>query len=726
MRLKFYFCLKGGCIQCCLCAIFISPIFSAGNDAAIMMWSGMTKQIVLMNTLMKKTQLALILGLMLVAATPGTARPDNVILILADDLGWVDTSLDGSVGDFYETPNLERLAEAGIRFSQAYAASPLCSPTRASILTGQNPARLGITAPRGHLRNSQKTYPTLPGNAAPDSRSVSVTSADVLDNTLPSLGKRVKAAGYATGHFGKWHLGYPHYSPLEHGFDVDIPHFAGPGPAGNFVAPWNFPELDARHPGEHIEDRMAEEAVAWMEEQVRSGERFYMHYWQFSVHAPFDAKPELVKKYREKANGDRSKSPTYAAMVESMDDAIGTLMDAVVRLDIADETAIIFYSDNGGNSYNGIRETDINGEEYVVEPTSNGPLRGGKATIYEGGVRVPAIFYWPGVTPRDARSDALIQTTDLYPTILSLLGIRPPQDHPLDGFDITPALRGEDWERPTGMITYFPHAPKVPDWLPPSISLHDGDWKLIRVFHHGETINQHGYKLYNLRDDLGEQKNLAARYPERVRAMDQKIQDFIESAEVLTPKANPNFDPAQYRPEQIGVQPGGLRIGASREQRIARITGQKAQSGSAKLDRAPIGKEALDGWTVSRPATMGLRKANGALVFDSTAGDPWMSYSFAKTFASGAPYTLKFEVKSGSPGALRIYPSASTHSGFRAKDLHLVNVSEADRWIKLDVELETASDLNAIRISPVNRSGVSRFRNIRLEDSSGQIVVELD
>jgi arylsulfatase A-like enzyme len=675
---------------------------------------------------MKKTQLALILGLMLVAATPGRAKPDNVILILADDLGWVDTSLEGSVGDFYETPNLERLAEAGIRFSQAYAASPLCSPTRASILTGQNPARLGITAPRGHLRNSQKTQPSLPGGAAPDSRSVSVTSADVLDNTLPGLGKLVKAAGYATGHFGKWHLGYPPYSPLEHGFDVDIPHFAGPGPAGNFVAPWNFPLLDYRHPGEHIEDRMAEEAVAWMEEKVRAGERFYMHYWQFSVHAPFDAKPELVEKYRRKAKGDQTKSPTYAAMVESMDDAIGTLMDALVRLDIAGDTAVIFYSDNGGNSYNGIPETDVNGEAYVVEPTDNGPLRGGKATIYEGGVRVPAIFYWPGVTPADARSDALIQSTDLYPTILSLLDIRPPQDHPVDGFDITPALRGEDWERPAGLLTYFPHAPKVPDWLPPSISLREGDWKLIRVFHHGETIDQHGYKLYNLRDDLGERTNLAARYPERVAAMDQKIQDFIESAEVLTPKANPNFDPAQFKPEQIGIQPGGLRVGGSRAQRIARITGQKAQAGPAKLDRAPKGGKTLEGWTVPRPATMGLYKENGALVFDSTAGDPWMAYQLPRVLESGAAYTLKFEVKSDSPGGLRIYPGASTHSGFRAKDLHLANVPQADRWIELGVELETASGLSAIRISPVNRPGVSRFRNIRLEDSSGQVVAELD
>ncbi|NMC21640.1 MAG: sulfatase-like hydrolase/transferase, partial [Thermogutta sp.] len=302
----------------------------------------------------------------------------NLILILADDLGWSDTTLFGTT-KLYQTPNLERLARRGILFTRAYAASPLCSPTRASIVTGMHPARVGITEPSCHLPQVLLKPVARPA-AAPTEKAAVVQGATRLDTSYVTLAERLKAAGYATAHFGKWHLGREPYSPLEHGFDSDIPHWFGPGPAGSYLAPWKFPAFRERVPGEHIEDRMSDEAVAWLESH--KDQPFFLNYWQFSVHAPFDAKQELIEKYRRLIDpGSPQRCPTYAAMVQSLDENVGKILDAVDRLGLSPNTAIIFFSDNGGNMYN-----QVDG----VVPTSNAPLRGGKATVYEGGIRVPA------------------------------------------------------------------------------------------------------------------------------------------------------------------------------------------------------------------------------------------------------------------------------------------------------------------------------------------------
>lgn len=486
-------------------------------------------------------------------ASPGKM---NVVLILADDLGWSDCTLYGTTS-LYETPNLERLAARGLTFTRAYSASPLCSPTRASIMTGQTPARNGHTAPVHHT-GDVRLAASVQDRAPAGNKALMCVSASRLDTIIPTLGRLIKAEGYATAHFGKWHLGHPPYSPLEHGFDIDIPHWPGPGPAGSFVAPWRYPAFSENYPGEHIEDRMAEEAASWMQ-SLDADQPFYMQYWQFSVHAPFDAKDELMDYYRPKIDTTQAqRSYTYAAMVHSLDDAVGTLLDEIDRLGIADRTAIIFLSDNGGNMYNGIVETTPSGEEYVTTPTCNAPLRGGKATMFEGGIRVPGVVVWPGITQAGTMTDAMIQTTDLYPTILNLLGIALPEDHVVDGVDFTPALQGKRWQREP-MFTYFPHAPGVPDWLPPAVAVHSGDWKLIRLFHQGEN-QAHDYLLYNLKDDIGERNNLASRHPRRVRRMDALIQAHLDDANAVVPIPNPDFDSAQYRPENVGVQQGGLRV----------------------------------------------------------------------------------------------------------------------------------------------------------------------
>ncbi|MBN2451007.1 MAG: sulfatase, partial [Lentisphaeria bacterium] len=400
------------------------------------------------------------------AAAP--RRPPNIVLILADDLGWADTGFTGS--PLYRTPNVERLAKRGVYLPNAYSASPLCSPTRASIMTGQNPARTGFTTPAGHV-GPEILEPALQNRAPATRRQLECTSVTRLSTEYYTLAEALKDSGYATGHFGKWHLGREPYSPLQHGFDVDIPHWPGPGPAGSFVAPWKFPDFKERVPGEHIEDRMGDEAVAFME--AHRGQPFYLNYWQFSVHAPFDAKKELVDAYRGRIVPDaEQRSPTYAAMVHSLDDNVGKVLNALDRLGIADDTVVIFYSDNGGNMYDEIDGTT---------PTSNAPLRGGKATLYEGGIRIPALVVWPGVVEGGTRNEALVQSEDLYPTILAMTGARGRAGQPCDGRSMVPALQGERALRDT-VFCFFPHSPHIPDWQPAAVCARRGDWKLIRIF----------------------------------------------------------------------------------------------------------------------------------------------------------------------------------------------------------------------------------------------------
>ena len=503
-----------------------------------------TKIVVNMN-MKKYILLTLIFSACFGAFAERPAKKMNVVFILADDLGWSDTELYGQT-KLYETPNLLRLAEQGCTFNRAYANSPLCSPTRASFLTGQTPARHGSTQPRHHTK-TVALKAELAKRTHPSAKALPVASATRLDTNFPTIGKMMKQAGYATGHFGKWHLGPEPYSPLEHGFDKDIPHHTGAGPGKSFVAPWSLQHIKEDYPGQHIEDRMAEESIKWLD-TLADDQPFYMNYWMFSVHAPFDAKEELIEKYRESIDPNNpQRSATYAAMVHSLDDAIGSLLDEIERKGIADNTVIIFTSDNGGNMYSEIAD------DGGAVPTSNTPLRGGKASMYEGGVRVPCVVVWPGVTTPGSRSDEMIQTSDFYTTILQGMGIALPENHVVDGIDIRPALQGETLER-KGIFTYFPCLVPVPEWLPPSVSVHSGKWKLIRVFHGGEN-GQHDYKLYDLSEDIGEAKNLASAYPEVVQTLDQLIEEYLADAGAVTPMPNPDFNPQLFDPEAIGKRP---------------------------------------------------------------------------------------------------------------------------------------------------------------------------
>ena len=498
----------------------------------------------------------LLLSVFAIKLAAANDRP-NIVFILADDLGWSDTTLYGGT-KYYKTPNLERLSKRGMVFTRAYAASPLCSPTRASIMTGQSPARIGITTPDCHLpvvRMKETVQPKAP----PFRKSLMCISATRLDTNYYTLAKAFKADGYATGHFGKWHLGPEPYSPLQQGFDVDLPHWSGPGPAGSYVAPWKFPvkiNFLPRTPDEHIEDRMADEAVKWMD--ANKNHPFFLNYWQFSVHAPFNAKSSLIEKYRAMMNtNDPQHSPTYAAMVESMDDAVGTLLNEIDRLGIADHTIVVFFSDNGGNMYDTVDGTT---------PTSNLPLRGGKATVYEGGTREPCIVAWPGLTKPGSRNDTVVQSEDFFPTFVKLLGLKTPPGQIFDGVNIGDTFAGKPLDR-QAIFTYVPHSPKVPDTLPPAVTVTAGDWKLIRLFYQGEN-GKHAYLLYNLKDDIGEQHDLAAAQPERVKELDALIEKFLADTKAVTPKPNPAYNPKAKVPTAPGRHPAQKAAAPVHDQRL--------------------------------------------------------------------------------------------------------------------------------------------------------------
>ncbi|MGQ9730251.1 MAG: sulfatase [Candidatus Zipacnadales bacterium] len=543
-----------------------------------------------------KTSFASLVGFGLASETFSQSikyRRPNIIFILADDLGWHDTSLYGST--FLDTPNVERLAQRGMMFTHAYAASPLCSPTRASIMTGLWPARIGITAPTCHVIE-EKLEASVQTRAPSDKKSLVCESATRLKHEYRTLAEALREAGYRTGHFGKWHLGREPYDPLHQGFEVDIPHWPGPGPAGSYMAPWKFPEAlnFTGAPGEHLEDHMASEAVQFI--RAHKDEPFFLNYWCFSVHAPHDAKPALVEKYAARANlNDPQRHPVYGAMVETLDDAVGRILDTLDELGLTNNTIIFFFSDNGGIHW-------PSKQCYPDLPvTSNAPLRGGKATIYEGGTREPLIVVWPGMVKEGSYSDVVVQSIDFYPTILEMVGLRPPAGQEFDGISIVSALKGDQLDR-EAIFCYFPHSTNVPDAGAPAVYVRKGDWKLIRFFFDGPR-QEHRYELYNLRDDVGETTNLAVKFPERVHELDALIEDFLTETGAVRPQPNPS-----YRP----------RVG---------------------------------GWQSSVDAVLSMRE--GTLVMDSTGTDPFISSR--EVPAITGELTVEMRVRSTASGSGQLF-----------------------------------------------------------------------
>jgi arylsulfatase A-like enzyme len=528
------------------------------------------------------------------------------------------------------------------------------------LLTGLSPARTGITVPNCH-EPRVVLQATTGKKAPPDQKAIQPEPVTRLKTEYRTLAETLKDAGYATAHFGKWHLGSEPYSPLQQGFDFDLPHHPGPGPAGSFVAPWKFANFKEKSPGEHIEDRMAAEAVVWMEQN--KDKSFYMNYWMFSVHAPFDAKKANIETHRARIDPkDAQRSPTYAAMIQSMDDAIGTLLDGLDRLKLADNTIIIFTADNGGNMYNEVDGTT---------PTSNRPLRGGKATMFEGGTRVPGVIVWPGVAAAGSRSDSIIQSEDYYPTLLEGLALKPAEGQRFDGSSILSALKGDALEG-KATFQFFPHNPGVPDWLPPAVSMHRDDWKLIRIFHGGEK-GAHRHLLFNLREDLGEKNNLAAQKPDLVAELDAMIEKFLADTKAVVPVPNPAFDPAKYRPELEGKQqPKGKA---------------KAPSKSAAKGKDD-GDPALQGWK-ARDCKAAVK--DGILRLTSIGSECFLGFSASK---HNGPTTATFRIKA---------KAGSSHfdwlpSGVGSKQHRVDFTLKGGDWEEITVEVPAEGPLGIVRL----------------------------
>lgn len=489
---------------------------------------------------MRTLILLLALGTSLHAAKP------NIVFILADDLGAHDPHCFGS--SFHETPNIDKLAARGVKLTQAYAASPLCSPTRSSIMAGIYPARSGITTPSCHeMRvNLEKK---LVANPTAQMRAINAESLTRLKTDYFTLAETLHEAGYATAHFGKWHLGHnlspeDHYEPKDQGFDVDFPHTPkAPGPGGGYLAPWtkfiSDPNITGK-PGEHIEDRMSEEAAKYI--RAHKDGPFFVNYWAYSVHSPWNARQDYIDYFKSKVDPKNPQhNALYAAMVRSLDDGVGRLLKAVDEAGVADNTIIVFFSDNGGWAFPP-KATDPDG--YADQPaTSNLPKRSGKASLYEGGTREPCIIVWPGKVKPDTVSDALFQSTDFYPTLLAMCGLKPPADVKLDGFDQSGMLVGGASPRDS-VFCHFPHgtpnqAVSIPGMLPGTY-VRQGDWKLLRFYADNEDGSDR-LELYDLKNDPGEAKNIAAEKPELVSELNALITGFLKDTQAVVPVRNPGY-----------------------------------------------------------------------------------------------------------------------------------------------------------------------------------------
>jgi arylsulfatase A-like enzyme len=441
------------------------------------------------------------------------------VLLLIDDLGYTDVGCYGS--DFYETPHIDGLAREGMRFTQAYAACCVCSPTRVSVLTGKNPARLHITHAipiQGHLR-LKGPLPLIPAIYRKNLPLEEVTIAEAL-----------KPAGYRSASVGKWHACWEkEFYPEHQGFDVNV---AGNnmGNPGTYFHPYhgrwrmtkNHPwtewqTIAGGRPGEYLTDRLTDEAIKFIEQSANTP--FLLYFPHYAVHTPLQAKEELIEKYRRKAKGERHKHPVYAAMIESVDQSVGRVLAKLDELGLADNTVVIFTSDNGGHG----------------RITSHAPLRGCKGNFYEGGIRVPLIVRWPGVVEPGSECHTQVISHDFHPTLLEMAGLPLMPEQHVDGVSLMSLLTQSGDLKPRPLFWHFPNyigATHVEPARPQSI-IRDGDWKLM------EFLEDSRLELYNLRNDLGERDNLAAQMPDRATELHQKLTTWRKSTKVQMPRLNP-------------------------------------------------------------------------------------------------------------------------------------------------------------------------------------------
>lgn len=440
-----------------------------------------------------------------------TSRPPNVVLFLIDDLGWTDLGCYGS--SFYETPHIDRLAASGLRLTSGYAACTVCSPTRAAILTGKYPARLHLT---DWIAGHQRPYAKL---RVPPWR-------QYLPHEETTVAEMLADRGYVTCHVGKWHLGDEAYWPTTQGFQYNIGgNHRGQPPS--YFFPYErpgipLPGLSRGMPGEYLTDRLTDEALAFIDKH--RDRPFFLYFPHYAVHTPLEAKADKIAKYQAKARADQPQhNATYAAMIESVDESVGRVMARLEALQLRDQTIVIFTSDNGGLELNQV--------------TDNAPLRDGKGSAYEGGVRVPWIIAYPPLVAPGSVSDTPVMSIDVLPTLWELCSPRPGTPPPCDGISLAQLLRKPDHSFDRPLFWHYPHY--HPGGATPYGAVRQGDWRLIEFYEDGRL------ELYNLREDLGESRDLAATHPEKRDELHRLLQEWRTAAGAQMPTPNPDYDPAR-------------------------------------------------------------------------------------------------------------------------------------------------------------------------------------
>jgi arylsulfatase A-like enzyme len=458
----------------------------------------------------------------------------NFVFILIDDLGWKDVGCFGS--KFYQTPNIDRLAAQGMRLTNAYAAGPVCSPTRASILTGKYPARLHLT-----------DY--LTGRSdRPSQKLLRPKVRQYLPPEEITIARALKPLRYVSASIGKWHLGREQHGPLQHGFDVNKGGTETGSPPGGYFR-FKTPTLSARNDQEYLTDRLTEEAENFLDQN--KDKPFFLYLAHYAVHIPLEAKKDLLAKYQASVRPDRlQNNPIYGAMVESVDESVGRIMKKLDDLKIAGKTVVFFFSDNGGLSVK---------EGPNTPATSNAPLRAGKGYLYEGGIREPLIIHWPGMTPAGSVCEVSVASVDFFPTILEIADSKgrfsPHQlDYPrrpptlalphkgggknlqsLDGLSLLPLLRRSGGLHREALYWHYPHYSNQGG--KPSGAVRKDDYKLIEFFEDGKL------ELYNLRDDIGELNDLSRTMPEKTEELHTLLKAWRQSVAAQMPTPNPNFKP---------------------------------------------------------------------------------------------------------------------------------------------------------------------------------------
>ena len=463
-----------------------------------------------------------ILLILLIAFSATAKKKTNFVFFLVDDMGMMDLGTYGS--NFHETPNIDKLAKTGMKFNYGYAACPVCSPTRASIMTGRHPVRVDITDWIPGSSNNKKNKLLHPEDR------------DNLALKEVTIAEELKRHGYQTFFAGKWHLGNEGHWPTDQGFDINIGGHHRGSPPGGYYAPWTNPVLKSKKKDEYLTERLTEESSRFLEKRD-SDKPFLIYLSYYNIHTPIQAYRKHIDHYHKKAekfsgttptkkehSGQtrmRQDNPALASMVSAVDDSVGTLLAKLDELGLSENTVIIFFSDNGGLS-----------TKPKMGPGSNSPLRAGKGWLYEGGVREPTIIRAPGVTQPGSVSNQPIVSMDFFPTMLELAGLPPKPDLHADGRSLLPELKGKKG-KPRPLYWHYPHY-HGSTWRP-GASIRDGDWKLIKFYDHEKV------ELYNLKEDPSESNDLAKQNSKIAKDLEHKLVAWQKRMNAKLPMPNPAY-----------------------------------------------------------------------------------------------------------------------------------------------------------------------------------------